>query len=169
MGLIEVEINENGAVGIWNTINRNWLIKPENHSKLNFKFNPENGVEDGRVLFLSKDTIGRILSIHDNNGMHIFPPEEYRHWIITESESSEFGNLYELKKSDTSQIRSVYYRIEPNLSLVKFTPNVKESILKDLQLEIDYFQPVDNELVYFKFFDTSVLMDKLGNVYWNLK
>ena len=169
LGLIEVEINENGAVGIWNTINRNWLIKPENHSKLNFKFNPENGVEDGRVLFLSKDTIGRILSIHDNNGMLIFPPEEYRHWIITESESSEFGNLYELKKSDTSQMRSVYYRIEPNLSLVKFTPNVKESILKDLQLEIDYFQPVDNELVYFKFFDTSVLMDKLGNVYWNLK
>ena len=169
LGLIEVEINENGAVGIWNTINRNWLMKPENHSKLNFKFNPENGVEDGRVLFLSKDTIGRILSIHDNNGMLIFPPEEYRHWIITESESSEFGNLYELKKSDTSQMRSVYYRIEPNLSLVKFTPNVKESILKDLQLEIDYFQPVDNELVYFKFFDTSVLMDKLGNVYWNLK
>lgn len=164
LGLIEVEINEKGSVGIWNTINRNWLIKPQNHSKLNFKFNPENGVEEGRVLFLSKDTIGRVLSIHDNNGTLIFPPEEYRHWIITESESSEFGNLYELKKSDTSQMGSVYFRIEPDLSIVKFTPNLKEG----MEFEIDFFQPIVNDLIYFQFLETIVLMDKTGKVYWDL-
>jgi hypothetical protein len=167
--LIKIDLAENGPVGIWNTTARKWLIKPENNSKLKFLNNPENGVEDGKILIASIDSMNRILSIYDNNGMLIFPPEEYKHWNITESESSELGNLYELKKSDTSQNGSVHFRIEPNLSIVKFTPNLRESLLKDLQLEIDYFQPVDNELVYFKFFDTSVLMDKLGNVYWDLK
>ena len=169
LGLIKLELNKNGAEGIWNMANRNWLIKPENHTKLNIKFNPDNGVEDGKILFLRKDTLGWVLSVYDNQGKLIFPIEEYQKWQIHESESSQTGNLFELKKSDTSTTASVHYRVEPNLSLVKFTPNVAESTLSELQLDFDYFQTIENDLIYFNFLDALVLMDKFGNAYWDMK